>query len=150
MTPTPIQLDTNHQVNTVQDSTLAQAQRNATFGYQSEVTRRNAAKVAEYNAAFDAYAAGQNARADASIWPPTPAVAEIVVATADGLGVAIVPGSEHVCPTKVWTAPVVTANTHGAITSGGLFQGTATDPFLSAAVYGTPVAYGGMKFLRVA
>lgn len=149
MTPTPIQIDANHFVNTFSDTTLEQANSNAVYAYKLEVAKSNASRVAEYNAAFDRYASDMNTRPDATnVLPPVPAVALVVVISEDG-SPSIVPGTEHVCVTRVWTAPVVTnPNTHGMIVAGLATQ--AADIFTTAAVFGAPVDYRGMKFLRVA
>lgn len=148
---TPIQLDPNHSVNTVSDSTLAQAQANTRFALGEQVDTVNASRVAEYETQWKAYVVGRDAHPDATnLIVPVPARAEAVFT--DERGWPYVDASNM---------PVVSPHTYvpAVKTQGGFFvAGSGADAnkpdvaslLMGAKLYGEPIVYSGMKFLRVA
>lgn len=146
---TPIQLDPNHQTNSISDTTLEQAQANTRFAMQAHVTAINAAHVQDYEAQWQSYVASRDARPDATnIIVPSPTRAAVVYT--DNLGWPYVDSSDK---------PVVAPHTYvpPKTTQQGWFNAGTTDAkpdvaslLMSAKLYGEPIVYSGMKFLRVA
>lgn len=147
---TPIQLDPNHSKNTLADTTPEQARANTRFAQQSEVDQRNAARVQEYETQYAAYAAARDARPDATnLIVPSPARAEAVFT--DSRGWPYIETSEKLVITPHTYVPTKT------IPQGWFQAGANTDAkpdvaslLMGAKLYGEPIVYSGMKFLRVA
>lgn len=144
---TPIQLDPNHSVNTLADTTVQQAQANTLFAVRAEVATINAARVAEYDTQFAKYAASMDERPDATnIIAPVPAIAEVVVISESGWPFEA-PGSEHVCPTKIWQQ-------HKAIPPSWFAAGAQStappEPFPGIALGDSVTLTSGRRFVRIA
>src|SRR3954466_8941853 len=145
----PIQLDPNHSKNTLSDSTLEQAQLNTRFGVQSEVDKWNASKAADYEVQWLAYKAARDARPDATnLIQPMPPQAEMGMVDERGWPY-IVQASMYVSLLHTYVSP--------GKSQGGYMFGGGTGPqigftageLLAGKLYGEPLAYGRMKFLRV-
>lgn len=149
---TPIQLDPNHSKNTLADTTPEQARANTRFAQQSEVDQRNAARVQEYETQYAAYAAARDARPDATnLIVPSPARTEAVFTDSRGWPYIDEANTPVIAP-HTYVAPV---KTQGGFFTAGASQttgpnGISAGELLAAKLYGEPLTFGGMKFLRVA
>lgn len=144
----PIQQDPNHQFNSIADTTLEQAQANTLYAVKAEVAKLNAARVAEYEAQFIRYAAAMDARPDATnVIAPMPANGVAVWIDPAGWPY-MVPVATRVCPAKLWVPPATLPSSGGFRPSAPLL-GLTEGELLASKVYGEPLQYQGMRFLRI-
>lgn len=144
----PIQLDPNHSVNTLADSTLEQAQANTLFAVRAQAAAVNAARVTEYDTQFAKYAEAMDARPDSTnLIVPVPAIASVVAITESGWPV-LSTGTEHVCATKVWQA--VKPYAKGWFTAGSSPTPSVTEPFPGLGLGEIASLPSGRRFVRIA
>ncbi len=121
---------------------------NARFAYSAEVQRRNASKIANYEAQWKVYAAARDARPEAAnLIAPVPDYAEAVGLDEHGWAYIFTAG-ERVIQPRMYLAPVKTAPDWFTAGSSGSAVSSAPDPF-NVPVTGR-VKHGGMEFMRIA
>ncbi len=146
----PIQTDPNHQGNSFADTTPQEAQANALFAVRAQVAQRNAAKIADFEVQWERYVQQRDARPDATnILAPDPAFAEAVFFDPYG-NPYINTTSLYVTQPRIYT-PVTRPSTIGL--RGDAPPTSRAETFMAAVmlaeIYGKPIEYAGMKFLRI-
>lgn len=145
---TPIQLDPNHSVNTVADSTLAQAQANTRFALAAQVGAVNASRAADYETQWKAYAAARDARPDATnLAVPVPAFAEVVMT--DERGWPYVESSLSMTVAVPHTYTPLPTTPRGWFTAGGGTSTPAPEPFPGLALGDSVTLPSGRRFVRI-
>lgn len=144
---TPIQLDPNHQTNSLADTTPEQAKINTLYGVRAQVAKVNASRAADYEVQWKAYVAARDARPDATnLIVPVPAREEAVDMDANGW------------PTVYTTDnPVATPHTYipslktpAASIFGGIGALAQPEPFPGAELYKPLALPSGRVFQRIA
>lgn len=137
-----------------QATTLEAAQQNTRFAVDAEVKRYNASKAADYEAQWLRYVAARDARLDAdNLVAPVPAYAEAVFTDRYGWPFIFTTADKLVATPHVYVPPQTKPSTGGfgallAITPAS--NGLSPNELLAAKVYGEPLAWGTLKFLRIA
>ncbi len=108
----PIQIDPNP-ADRFQATTPEQAKANTLYGMNAQISLVNASHAADYEAQWKQYAAGRDARPDATnLVEPMPALAEQVVIDERGWPY-IQPGNVYVTPRHIYMPPVTLPSTGG-------------------------------------
>lgn len=129
-----------------QMGTLAWAQANQLSAVKAQLAVDNANRVAEYETQFARYSSDKDNQPAASLVAPVPAIAEVVITTPDGWA-AVGPGTEPVCPVKVW-APKPT--TPSAWFTAGSTGAATVDILAGKAMFTRLKGSDGSEWLRVA
>lgn len=146
---TPIQLDPNHQFNSLADTTLEQAQANTRFAVQAEVTKVNAAKAADYETQWKAYVAARDARPDATnLITPAPAREEAVDMDLNGWPTVYTTDNPVVAP-RTYVPSVKTQGGFFTAGTAGAALAPSADSLLANAQLYKPFTYGQMTFQRL-
>ncbi len=140
---TPIQLDPNHQFNSLADTSPEQAQANTKYGLQQEISAFNASRAADYEVQFQSYSKAMDARPDATnVKAPIPAFAEEVRTNETTGWPYIATGRALVTPLKTWTAPKKTAVSW--------FTAELAEPFPGVGLGEYVTLPSGRRFVRIA
>lgn len=149
---TPIQIDPNPG-DRFGATTLEASQQNARYAMEQQAGTVNRNRIEDYLVQWERYVAVRDARPDATnLTVPVPARAEVVLVDTRGWPYIEASPDEFVCPPRTYVPPTKTAavglgSDARAIT--GDLSGLA-GALANAKLYGDPILFGGMKFLRIA